>query len=245
MRAEDERFERRIAELASGFRFPDAPDLKEQVLGVLGARASGVKWRPALGWAAAAALLLTVITLSLVPGARAALEEIVRIGSVRLLFGSDLDQELAGAPGIAASELDLAGETTLEEARRAFPHPIVLPAYPPQLGAPDRVFVQENPASAVVLVWLNDRRSVELALFQLTGPVFKWEPTVVEQTRVNDAPAVWTEGPYWVVVQSGEVEQRRLIEGHVLIWEQSGVTYRLETHLPLELARRIAESLRP
>jgi hypothetical protein len=36
---------------------------------------------------------------------------------------------------------------------------------------------------------------------------------------------------------------RRLIDGHVLIWEEDGITYRLETGVTLEEAVKIAESL--
>jgi hypothetical protein len=34
-----------------------------------------------------------------------------------------------------------------------------------------------------------------------------------------------------------------VVEGNILIWEQGGITYRLETNLPLEEAVKIAESL--
>ena len=39
--------------------------------------------------------------------------------------------------------------------------------------------------------------------------------------------------------------ERRLVEGHVLIWTENNVTYRLETGLPVEQAIKIAESLKP
>jgi hypothetical protein len=35
-----------------------------------------------------------------------------------------------------------------------------------------------------------------------------------------------------------------LIEGHVLIWKEGDITYRLETDLPVEEAVKIAESLK-
>jgi hypothetical protein len=38
-------------------------------------------------------------------------------------------------------------------------------------------------------------------------------------------------------------DQRRLVSGHVLIWEEDGLTYRLETDLSMEEAVAIAESL--
>lgn len=41
-----------------------------------------------------------------------------------------------------------------------------------------------------------------------------------------------------------DLKSRGLIEGNVLVWEQDGITYRLESALPLEEAVRVAESLR-
>ena len=61
---------------------------------------------------------------------------------------------------------------------------------------------------------------------------------------VGGRPALWTEGPYILQLQNGDLDFRRLIEGHVLIWVEGGVTYRLETGLPLEEAVKIAESLK-
>jgi hypothetical protein len=41
------------------------------------------------------------------------------------------------------------------------------------------------------------------------------------------------------------MELTRLIEGHVLIWENGNITYRLETALDLKEAVKVAESLKP
>jgi hypothetical protein len=40
------------------------------------------------------------------------------------------------------------------------------------------------------------------------------------------------------------MDMRRLVEGNVLVWEQDGLTYRLETKLSLSEAVKIAESLK-
>jgi hypothetical protein len=42
-----------------------------------------------------------------------------------------------------------------------------------------------------------------------------------------------------------ELKLRYLVQGHVLIWAEGGLTYRLESGLLLEEALRIAESLQP
>jgi hypothetical protein len=69
---------------------------------------------------------------------------------------------------------------------------------------------------------------------------------VVEETTVNGRPALWTEGPYLLQFRRDGhtvTEVQRLVEGHVLIWAEGEITYRLESDLPLEEAVRIAESL--
>lgn len=150
-------------------------------------------------------------------------------------------------PTPLTSVLDLAGETTLAEAQAQVDLPIRLPAYPPDLGAPDRVFLQDMEGPALFLVWLEPEQpeQVRLTLHEL-GPgtfVSKGPPAIVEETTVSGQRAVWTTGPYYVKSRGGDYENKRLIEGHVLIWTDGQITYRLETDLTLDEAVRIAESL--
>ena len=56
--------------------------------------------------------------------------------------------------------------------------------------------------------------------------------------------AAWTEGPYLLNKRYGDVAEMRLLQGHVLIWVEETVTYRLESDLPLAEAVQVAESLR-
>ncbi len=141
----------------------------------------------------------------------------------------------------------LAGETTLQEARDEFRFPILLPSYPADLGEPDRVFLQERD-QMVILAWLDpsapDR--ARLSLHEIApGSVLieKYQPPLLEQTRVHESPAAWVSGPYLLQVTSGDVGWRRLVEGNALIWEAGGITYRLESPLSLEETLKIAESL--
>jgi hypothetical protein len=144
----------------------------------------------------------------------------------------------------------LTGETTLTETREGrFFHP---PAgLPPDLGLPDHVFLQDMHGQVLVLVWLDpaDNTRIRLSLHQYIGEDnitgYKFVPPVIQETSVNDLPAVWAEGPYLLELTNGDYQLVRLIEGHVLIWAEDEVTYRLETDLPLVEALRIAESLQP
>jgi hypothetical protein len=235
--------------------------------------------RPA--WVYAAALAVAVgVALLAVPSTRAALVSFIQIGVVRLQVGPTATPTPAPATGtpparptdrptvVAApsatprptatplgSVLDLAGETTLAEARAQVSYPVPLPSYPADLGAPDRVFVQDLDGQSLVLVWTDpaDPNQAALALFVLTAPYSadkliyaygKDNPQVVH-TLVDDQLAVWTTGPYVLHTQNGRLEEYRLIAGHVLVWADSAATYRLETTLPLDEAVRIAESLEP
>jgi hypothetical protein len=144
----------------------------------------------------------------------------------------------------------LFGATSLDEASRQVPFVIQLPEYPVGLGEPDHVYLQDQEGEVLVLVWLDpeqpDQVRMSLHLFtegSMTGE--KFQPRVVWETQLNGVPAVWAEGPYVLKLSNGFYEHIRLIEGHVLIWEVDGITYRLETDQSLEEAVRIGESLKP
>jgi hypothetical protein len=142
---------------------------------------------------------------------------------------------------------EMAGETSLEAAQARASFPIRLPVFPADLGTPERVFMQEDGLMAI-LVWTDpaDPQKARLSLHEI-GPgsilVGKFEPRVIQETQVNGRYAVWVEGPYLVRLTSGSIEFRRTVEGNTLIWEEQGITYRLETDLSLEEAIKIAESL--
>jgi hypothetical protein len=143
---------------------------------------------------------------------------------------------------------DLAGETTLEAAQTSLPFQVRLPSYPASLGAPERVFLQAD-GPMVILVWTDptDSQKALLSLYEIgPGSVFirKFEPHVILETQVNGQYAVWVEGPYLVQLTDGSYTQRTLVPGNTLIWEENGITYRLESDLGLEEAIKIAESLR-
>jgi hypothetical protein len=66
---------------------------------------------------------------------------------------------------------------------------------------------------------------------------------VIQETQVNGHYAVWAEGPYLVQLTNGDIDFRRTVAGNTLIWEEQGITYRLESNVALEEALKIAESL--
>lgn len=206
-------------------------------------------------WMSLAAMVLLALLL-LTPQVRAGVGNVIRIGAVRIGLapaGSAVPTPpySGPVPTPLPSLLDLAGATTLDQARTHAGFPVRLPAYPPDLGPPQYVFLQNLAGPAVALVWVDPAHSstVQLALFELSSDVYIYKSgaTTVTETTVNGQRALWTEGPYLVqVVQNGQVTYatRVLVHGHALIWTEGSITYRLETTTSLDEATKIAESLR-
>jgi hypothetical protein len=264
-------FEMTITQAARGLAYPPTPDLAGRVSLRIAQERAPRRAPLRLGWAVGLAALALVALLLAAPPVRAALAEFLQIGVIRIFTGpptaeatptatpvSPAGQGSAptaapAAPAtpappptaVAPLALDvLAGETTLEEAQRAAPFPVRVPA---ALGAPDRVFVQNVGSGPVVtLAWLDGADATPRAVLQLLGPgalVWKENPATVQETTVGGRPALWLDGPYVVMLEGDDAEIRHLVTGRALLWEDGGVTYRLETALPLEEAVAVAESM--
>ena len=265
-----------LQEASANLTYPPTPDIAGQVRSRLAGQPSphGTRLRR-LAWGAALTVFLLAGLLA-VPGVRAQVLEFLQIGVVRIFLvaptptptslpltaTSSSANLLPGLPTpsptplstsspTATPSFDLAGEISLEQAARQAGFPILLPAHPPDLGLPDRVFLQDLEGNVLVLVWFDpaDPGKVRFSMQQFSDQdnisVTKMQPVTVLETTVAGNPAAWTEGPYLLRFQDGDIDITRLIEGHVLIWEQGGITYRLETDLSPEEAVRIAESLQP
>jgi hypothetical protein len=247
-------WEARLGRIAHDLRYPPTPDLA----GAVGRRLVEERSRPAPrllrpAWAALVLLLLLAGLLA-VPQVRAAVLRVLRLGAVEIIVEptptatlapmATAEMELTAT--LFSSLLDLAGEMTLAQARDRFGFPIRLLTYPPDLGPPDRVFLQTLGGPFVILVWLEPERPDQVRLsLHLLGPgvtAEKMQPQIFQETAVHGQRALWTEGSYVLQLEDG-YDFRRLVEGHVLIWTEGEITYRLETDLPLEEAVRIAESL--
>ncbi|MCC7352994.1 MAG: hypothetical protein IT330_04490 [Anaerolineae bacterium] len=251
-----ERWETHLQAAARAFPYPPTPDMAGAVtrrLSIRGARPAAP--HPRWAWAAIA-IAFIVIGLLAVPQVRATVVEFLRVGVVRIFLtqptpaATRLPGGQTGTPPLV-SVLDLVGETTLADAEVRFGSPIRLPTYPSDLGPPDRVFFQDMGGPMIVLAWLDRERPerARLSLHLLSPEVFaeKIRPQIVQETTVHDARALWTEGPHLLQFRRGNAtfyDNRRLVQGNTLIWTDGGLTYRLETDLPLAEAVRIAESLR-
>jgi len=261
--------ESRLFAEVQAFPYPATPDIAASVRRRLGREGYRRPVTPArrLAWALAVAALVAGGLLS-VPQVRAAVADMLRIGVINIFLGPTPTptQLPTGTPGPTpatpvptaapsatpmplASILQLAGETTLAEAQRLSGFRVTLPSYPGDLGPPDHVYLQEQGGAVVVLVWLvpGQPDRVRLSLHLLSPQSWgasKFQPVTVAETSVLGQPAVWTEGPYMMVFRNHDTDAVRLVEGHVLIWTDGGITYRLETDESLEEAVRIAQSLK-
>ncbi|HSB02960.1 MAG TPA: hypothetical protein VLE49_20085 [Anaerolineales bacterium] len=259
--SQQELFERQLLAVSRGLEYPRTPDIAGSVMRRL--HSSTQPHFLARRLARSVILLLILCSsLMLIPPARAAIIEFIQIGAVRIFRAEPTPSMLPNAgipltatPGPTSQPLipmleSLAGETTLTQAQQMVDYPLLLPSYPPDLGQPDRVFVQDADGKMTILVWMDPQQpdKVLMSLHFLpadSGAIKKMDVTVVKETTVNGQRALWTTGPYPLLLSNGSMDFIRLIDGHVLIWAEGDITYRLETNLSLEEAIKVAESLEP
>ena len=260
-------FENKLRLITSGMEYPRTPNIVGSVTTRLRTATHPRFNSKALVWSLTIILILCS-SLMLIPPARAAILEFIQIGVVRIFpqpatptFESVLtttpeaQAPITATPASQASNLipilnQIAGTTTLADAQQKVDFPILLPTYPADLGQPDYVYLQDADGKLVILVWLDPQQpeivSMSLHFIPSTSWVIKkMEPTVIHETQVNGQRAIWAVGPYPLIMRNGNVDFTRLIEGHVLIWADNNITYRLETDLSMEEAVKVAESLQP
>lgn len=151
---------------------------------------------------------------------------------------------------------------TLTEARAAAQYTVLAPTLP-ELGQPDEVYFSPLPSGGQVSCVYYPRpglpvtsaTGVGMLLTQFQGAV---EPeffgkgigpeTRLEQVTVNGGRGFWLEGkPHFFIYRdaNGRTTSETIrLAGNTLIWEQNGVTFRLEAALSKDEALRVAASLR-
>jgi hypothetical protein len=261
---ERELFEQRLISIAKGLDYPPTPDLAASVMARIRPSTRPRFISRKLAWSLAIILVLVSSLLS-IPPVRAAILEFIQIGVVRIFPRSveptvqptaDVIRPATATPSLPSSTLipalsRIAGKTSLADAQQMANYAILLPAYPPDLGQPDHVFVQDAEGTMVILVWLDPQQPEDVLMSLHFVPSRSWavrkvEPIIIQETEVNGERAIWTVGPYPLLLSNGDVDYAaRLINGNVLIWTDGNITYRLETNQPLEEAIKIAESLQP
>jgi len=255
-----EPIESRLQALAKEFQYPPTPSVTDAVMTRLRSPMTHPQRNRQLAWALTIIIVL-LAGLMAVPPVRAAVLEFIQIGIVRIFPAPiespvpTIETPVTSTPALTQSNLiplleSLSGETTLEGARNIVDFPIPLPTYPSDLGEPDRVFVQDADGWMVILIWIDERQPdrVQMSLHLIepgSWTIGKYQPEAIQETTVHNQPAIWTAGEYPLILSNGDAEFTRMIIGHVLIWEENQITYRLETDESLEESVRIAESLTP
>jgi RNA polymerase sigma factor (sigma-70 family) len=224
------------------------------------------RWGLALG--ALAVVSVVGLVVASFPARRAAIADLLGLRGITITHLPTVPPAMIGRP----LRDTLGTRLTLEQAQARVPYRILLPSLP-ELGPPDEVYVGEPPAGGqVTLLYrarggegLADEPSVDLLLAQFRGDLLQppeqfgkglppdagkglGPQTRLDEVQVHGARGYWIEGPphlYWYRDAADEVQpgSTRLV-GNVLLWEQAGLTLRLESALSKTEALHLADSVR-
>ena len=246
-----------LSDLWAHVDLPPTPDLAAAVTDRLRRRAVERRRRiNPFGRPIHRAVLLAAAALLVLAGVAVAVR--LGVGGLSLVL---VEQTPRVTPVEIGGRLHLGERVGLTEARRRVEFAIALPALP-GLGEPDAVFVsQEPPGGRVSLVYgdrpgfpADETTDIGLIVTQFRRDISPetFEKLVHEGVRltpvtVNAGAGYWLEGGEHLLIYrdaSGrEVPELTRLVGDALIWEQHGLTLRLEGAPSLEDALRVAESI--
>ncbi len=257
----DEQLGRAIETTAARVDWPATPDLATSVIASIGAieaRSSLAPPRLSLPSRRRTLLLIAAALLALA-GVALATKLVLDLGAVAI-------EVVPGPPtslptDVATSE-DLGREVSPSRAAAIAGFDAALPA---ALGPPDRTWVDEveidfggPTAPRIVSGWdpepglpAIEATDLGAVLMQFEG---EWEVAAkqlhAETNRFGEAivdgrSAFWTTGEHELRLITSDGAVRVLVTGNVLIWQDGGFTFRLETALGRGRAIRIAETVTP
>jgi hypothetical protein len=221
--------------------------------------------RVALG--SAVALLLGVTALLAIPSSRDAVAERlglkgVKVTSVETATPSAVAQNPTATPAPLGEGLGLGTRMALGDALSMVNFPVLAPDTG-RFGLPDAVYSDRTPPGGrVSLVYLprtglpqTPETGVGMVLTQFRGtfqPYIEKQihgSTTVEQVTVKGGRGLWIAGQPHILLyrdSSGQVQQATSrLAANTLLWEQDGLTLRLESSLSRDEALRIAEQIAP
>jgi hypothetical protein len=215
-------------------------------------------------WLFAALLLIAIAGgLVLFPEARHAIADRLGLPGVVIQW---VDEVPTPQPSQVGAPLLLGRPVTLAEAQAAVDFPIRVPTAV-GFDAPGEIYLLEQDEGAMVsFVYpagpglpASDKTGVGALLTQFRGDADRGliekgltddgaQETSLQSVSVAGEPGFWISGAphgfFFVCYDLGECrEERYRLAGNVLLWEQDGVTLRLESALSRENAVAIAESL--
>lgn len=213
-------------------------------------------WRGLVPALVTAAFLVVVVTAGL-PAARATADELLRLRGIAIF-------RVPGAPSSApTADVAIPGErVTLAAAQARASFRVRVPAVA-DLGAPDDVYLDVSAAGERVTLVYRERRGIprssvagvsalvvefrgvvdEQLFAKAVGP-----GTRIERVNVNGGRGYWMEGEphlFFYRDASGAIRDETLrLAGNTLLWEQDGITLRLEANVTKDEALAIASSFR-
>jgi hypothetical protein len=225
--------------------------------------------RPRRGWdavlsaryafapAVATLLLILVVSLAAMPGVRAAADEFLRLRGIDIFRTTATPSASAASPAVPFP----GQRVTLEEARSRAPF-LRAPA-DARLGVPDQVYVDQTQAGdRVTLVYVSrpevpvqSQGGVSAVVVAFRGQIDESlfakvlvPGTRVEEVTVNGGRGYWLEGTphqFFYRDSAGNPAPETLrLAGNTLLWEQGGVTFRLEAQISRDDALSIATTFR-
>jgi len=246
------RLEDRLFDLGTAIAFPATPPLSALVADRLRRPRRGL--RLGLGRPVSRGVALALAATLLLVGIAAAFG--IGLGGLRLVFGpapSPLPSMAVG-PGLGEP-------TTLAEARSTVTFSLSVPGLP-ELGNPDLVYLAEPPKGGAVTLLYRERNgfaadpdtNIGLIVTQFRANIGPdvFEKLINSGVRVTPAEvhglaAWWVAGGdhfFFYRDDQGRIVASTLrLASDTLIWEERGVTYRVEGAPSVEDAIRVAESL--
>lgn len=207
------------------------------------------------------AVMLLAVAVA-VPGARATATDVLHAWGIDIFRGAPV-----ATPAVSPSpRAGFGSVTTLEDARARADFTLRVPT-DPRLGAPDEVYrgltdstgqhqritlvytqrpgipLSHEPGVSALVVEFKGHPDETLIAGKGTSP-----DTRIESVTVNGVRGIWLEGAphlFFYRDDMGNVWTETLrLAGNTLLWEQDGVTFRLEAQVSRDDALRIATSFR-
>jgi hypothetical protein len=215
-------------------------------------------------WIASVLLVIAIAAgLVLFPETRNAIADRLGLQGVLIRW---IDQAPMPEPSPVGAPLRLGRPVNLDDAQAAVDFPVRVPTAA-GFNTPQEIYLlDQDHGEMVSFVYparpelpASDETGVGALLTQFQGEADRdliekgllgdgAEETHLEAVTVSGEPGFWISGAphtfFFVCYEVGECRQERYrLAGNVLIWEQSGVTLRLESALPREDALAVAESI--
>ncbi len=222
--------ERELRALAVVLDLPAERDLAPAVLARLRKPTYAGRWRKLVGVAALVLVVGLAATMA-VPDARTAVLRFLGLKGVTVIRVEELPPASA-TPHVFGESVTLAGAQRIVGFR---------PLLPSALDPPDGIRINRFMPYFVVLLYGTPDVRLRLTETNL-GLIEKYVrfDQRAERVRVDGRPGIWVEGEHVV----SELFGLPRLSGNVLLWEQGGLTLRLEGRLTREQALELARSVR-